>query len=149
MQWFPPTNAFLTSLVLNAYYIKKITYCTAPDNNEIGSASRSFKKRDTSALKNTTETKYKRNKEWIRRSKGLTDNAFLHLQQNNKFWQTTSSCTKCRHSLHKKEIPVNHTYFIIPAVKVIRGFTMSVPVLILDGFFHKTEKFRVNQRKQR
>ena len=42
-----------------------------------------------------------------------------------------------------------YTYLLIPAVKVIRGFTMSVPVLILDGFFNKTEKFRVNQHKQR
>ena len=27
--------------------------------------------------------------------------------------------------------------------------TMSVSILILDGFFHKTKKFRVNQHKQK
>ena len=58
MHWFPPTDVFLTSLVLNAYYIKKFTYGIAPGNNEIGSPSRSFNERDASTLKSSTETEY-------------------------------------------------------------------------------------------
>ena len=39
--------------------------------------------------------------------------------------------------------------FDVNSLEIIHGFTMSVPVLILDGFSHKTEKFRVNQHKQK
>ena len=59
---FHQRTLFLTSIVPNAYHIKKVTYCTAPGNGKIGSASRSFKKRESSTLKSSTETKYKRNK---------------------------------------------------------------------------------------
>ena len=63
---------FFDVVVPNAYYIKLLIALQVV-TLRFGRASRSFKKRDTSTLKNSAETKYKQNKK-------------LHLQQNNKSW---------------------------------------------------------------